>query len=41
MEVQIALKIKELRVCDNDMTFDKKKDGFQEFVTFLEDIIKK
>ena len=41
MEVQIALKIKELRVCDNDMTFDKKKDGFQELVTFLEDIIKK
>lgn len=41
MEVQTALKIKELRVCDNDMTFDKKKDGFQELVTFLEDIIKK
>lgn len=40
-EFQIAQKIKELRICDESLTFDSKKKGFQELIKHMEEILNK
>ena len=38
-ELQIAMKVRDLRLSNESMTFDKKRDGFQEIIEYMENII--
>lgn len=40
-ELQIAQKIKALRMCEEGLTFDMKKQGFQELIAYMETILNK
>lgn len=40
-EIQIAYQIKNLRICDETVTFDIKKQGFQKLISYMEEILEK
>ncbi len=40
-ELQVAQKIKALRICEEGLTFDMKKKSFQDLIDYMETILKK
>lgn len=40
-EMQIAQRIKQLRMCDSTLNFKDKCNGFQELISYMEEILKK
>lgn len=40
-KMQIAQRIKELRMCDNTLSFDDKIKGFQNLISYMEEILNK
>lgn len=40
-ELQVAQEIKALRICDESLTFDKKKKSFQDLIAYMETILNK
>lgn len=40
-EMQIAQQIKQLRMCDSTLNFEEKCNGFQELISYMEEILKK
>lgn len=40
-ELQIAQKIKELRMCEENISFEQKKNGFHDLIIYMESILNK